>query len=433
MESNSVMGELKRLLVDSGRTFSRFIFDAARAIAAHWPQLIGIFLLGWAGRMGFLWAATVVSDYNPTLAVLILPLAPMSTLLSFVFILRALAPTLPAFAELTETKTRRERLSDDLKVAGKVLLPFLAVYASAGLLRQDASVFLVDSTTDEAYNTTIQNIDWGRADYAPGWTIIAFIVIALAARKAIALLGLVKRHIAWAAVATYLEVLWIMTLANALTMQLDSISEWLTSRRVIATILIWWDGIVTAIREFSSTANAVLDAVSSLLGNLGAIVIIPVAWLTIGAAVYGYQLRSVDLGMSTPEEVTKQIAKMPNPVRRAARQIAEPVTTPVQNTLNAIRKIAVAGILPMVMFCVVFLVANGVQTVVALALRGAIGPGDALRQFALEPYVTMVERGVYFVLVLSLLAAAVNAIVLAQQQSVGASEKLAGAGPEELV
>jgi hypothetical protein len=68
----------------------------------------------------------------------------------------------------------------------------------------------------------------------------------------------------------------------------------------------------------------------------------------------------------------------------------------------------------MVMFCVVFLVAGGVQSAVAALMRVLVGPGPELRQFALEPFVTMVERGVYFVLALALLAAAVNAVVLAQ-------------------
>ena len=43
---------------------------------------------------------------------------------------------------------------------------------------------------------------------------------------------------------------------------------------------------------------------------------------------------------------------------------------------------------------------------------GRAFPAFQLRQFALEPFVTLIERGVYFVLVLSLLAAAVNAVVL---------------------
>ena len=69
----------------------------------------------------------------------------------------------------------------------------------------------------------------------------------------------------------------------------------------------------------------------------------------------------------------------------------------------------------MMMFCVVFLVAAGLQSLTALGMRALIGPGPALRQFAFEPFATMAERSVYFVIVLALLAAAVNGIVMAQR------------------
>ncbi|MGI6878174.1 hypothetical protein [Microbacterium sp. gxy059] len=177
------------------RTFGRFVVDGLRVLWQHWPQLIALCLLGWTGRMIFLWIATVVSDHSPTAAVLILPLAPLSTLLSFVFMLRAMAPTLPAFSDLVEQTTRRQRWREDLTVAGQVMIPFLAVYASAGLLKEDASVFLLDSAADESLNTVIFELDWGRADYAPGLAIVAFIVIALVIRKVITMLGLVSTHV----------------------------------------------------------------------------------------------------------------------------------------------------------------------------------------------------------------------------------------------
>lgn len=396
-------------------TFSRFLIDGGRVLWRHWPQLVALFLIGWIGRMGFLWIATVVSDWNATVAVLILPLAPMSTLLSFVLMMRAMTPSLPAFQGMITASSPRQRWTEDLTVAGQVMIPFLAVYASAGLLRQDASVFLLDSTADESLNTVIHELDWDRADYAPGLTIVAFIVIALIARKVISMLGLVKRHLAWAGIAAYIEVLWIMTLANALSTELESITQWVTSRRVIASIIDWWEAVSAGIREWSAPVGAVVDFVSTTLGNLGSVVVVPVAWLAIGAAIYGHQLQASKLAVPGHEEMSRRIKRVPNPVRRAVLQIGEPVVTPIQSAVKAIQKIAVAGIVPMVMFCIVFLVAGAVQSGVAVLMRAAIGPGSGLRQFALEPYTTMVERGVYFVLVLALLAAAVNVIVLAQR------------------
>lgn len=403
------------LLHDAGRTLGGVLADASRALVGHWPQMVVLFLVGWAGRMGFLWLATIVSDWNPTIAVLIVPFAPMATLLSLVLMMRVIADSLPAFADMFAGLSLGSRVRDDFTVAGQVLLPFLAVYASAGLLTQDARVFLYDSTADEWLNGSFNQIDFGRADYAEGWTLVAMVVLALALRKMITMLDLAKRYLVWAGVGVYLEVLWIMTLANALTSGFEDLQGWLVSRQVIADGLGWWDQGMTWVRSISDPVTAVVDGISGFLGSLGAVALIPVAWLGIGAAVYGHRLAGQSLHVETHEEVTQRIKQVPQPVRRVVAQAVEPVTTPVQQALTAIGKIAAAGIVPMVLFCVVFVISSSLEVVAAWGMRVLIGPGEDLRQYALAPYAIMVERGFYFVVVLALLGAAVNRVVLGQR------------------
>ena len=57
-----------------------------RVLAAHWPQFLGLFLIGAIGRMGFLWLAVWASRFHGLLGVLILPLAPLCTLFSLLLI-----------------------------------------------------------------------------------------------------------------------------------------------------------------------------------------------------------------------------------------------------------------------------------------------------------------------------------------------------------
>lgn len=404
-------------LTDAVRGLGSLFRDAGRVVAAHWPQLLGLFLLGWAVRMAVLWLVVDISDWSPTLAVLILPLAPMATLLSFVLMLRAMAPTLSAFQGMVEPVSARKRWMDDLTVAAQVLIPFLAVYASAGLLRQDVRVFLYDSTIDEWMNTNLQSIDWGRADYAPGWTIVLFVGGGLVARKVITLLGLAQKHLAWAAVAVYVEVLWVMTLANVLATELENLTEWVLSRRLIAGLVEMWDTVVSTVEGWEAWVQAPFAAVGALVGNLGSLVIVPVAWLAIGASVYGYKLRQDELRIETHEEVTARLERIPQPVLRVAGHVVEPVITPVKNVLAAIGKVASAGILPMVLFCVVFVVADQLQVVTAWLVRIGFGPADALRAYAIEPYLQLAERAVYYVVVLALIGAAVNVVVNAQSRT----------------
>lgn len=425
-----ILRTLLGVLGQGVRSVVRVFVDGLRVLAQHWPQLLGLFLAGWTGRMAFLWLTTLVSDVSPTAAIFILPLAPLSTLLSMVLMLRAMAPTLSAFSGMVEKIPPRQRWIDDLTVAAQVLIPFLAVYASAGLLKEDVNTFLLDSFIDEEYNTNIQSIDYGRAVYAEGWALVALVVGALVVRKIISLMDLAERSLAWAAAGTYVEVLWTVTLANAMASQFADLTDWVMSRRAIAGTAQWWEGVVEVVSSWAGWIAALVEATADLLENMGELVVLPVAWLAIGAAVYGHSLKAQELKVETHEDVTRRIKRVPQPVRRAVAHAVEPVTTPVQDALTAIGKIASAGIIPMVLFCIVFVVAGRLQLLAAELVRFAIGPGKPLRQLAFEPYALLVERGVYFLVALPLLAAAVNAVVTSQREQAAAEASEAGAPGE---
>ena len=74
------------------------LLDGVRLLARHWPALVGWFLVGAIARRGFMWLAVWLADINRTAGVLVLPLAPIATLLSLVMMLRTVAPSLPASA-----------------------------------------------------------------------------------------------------------------------------------------------------------------------------------------------------------------------------------------------------------------------------------------------------------------------------------------------
>lgn len=406
-----------RLLKEGALGFVRVFADGLVVLRDHWPQLVGLFLLGWAGRMGFVWLAVVVSDWSPTVAVLLLPLAPLATLLSLILMLRVTADTLPAFDNLFAAP-RRERWRDNLAVATQVLLPFLAVYASQGLLRDDTRLFLYDSTFDEWVNTGLADIDFGRATYAEGWALVAMVVGALALRKVISLTGVAKKAVAWAFAATYLEALWMVTFAQSLKSMIESLTTWVTSRAIVAQVLDWWNALLASLPQIVAPIEAVLGAIGGVLEQAGNLVVVPVAWLAIGAAVYGQKLKDGE-PIATHEDVTQRLAKVPNPVRRVVAQTVEPVTTPIKEAATAIGRVAAAGVVPMVLFCIVFVVASQMKVLVAAGFRVVVGPQEPWLLYSLEPYSILLQRLVYFTLALALLAAAVNTVVLAQRNSAG--------------
>jgi hypothetical protein len=419
------------LLSNAGRDLRVILVDGVRALVRHWPALLALFLLGSVARQGVIWLAVWVSSYSSTVAVLLVPLAPLSTLISLVLMLRVCGESLPAFAAMFDALTTPQRIRSNLSVATQVLIPFLAVYASQGLLKEDTISFLHDVTLDESMSHFLRG-HYDRVIIAEGWILVAIVVIALVVRKLIAGYDLVDKGVGWGVLGGYVEALWMVTLAGTLTSKLDEIAVWMQTRKAIAPVMALWDQALAFIENSSFWIKVPLQFLGGILANMGDLVIIPVAWMALGAVVYGTELRAADNPL-THEAMTKRIAKIPNPVRKIAAQVVEPITTPVQDVWKAIRKVATVGVLPMVVFCVVFASTSQLKSVVAWLARLVMGPTDDYLQLAVMPYEALVERAVYLVVTVALLAAAVNTVVVAQTAEQLRAEAEAEQLPDEAV
>lgn len=414
---------------ESLASFGHVMADAGRVLANHWPQLVGLFLAGWTGRLAFLWLGIAVMPFSPTLSVLLVPLAPMCTLLSLVLMVRVTAESLPAFSLLFEETRPQERWRSDLAVAAQVLLPFLAVYASQGMLKADTRLYLVESNTD----LYLRHSQWTRAaEYAEGPFLIGIIVLAIVARKLIAAFDLGKKSTAWAFAATFLEILWMITLTHALSSRLDEVTQWVTSRAVIAQVLDWWAGI-RALLPTIPVIGTLWKLLTTFLDEAGDLVVVPVAWLALGATVFGTQLqKDENFGRFRPladhDAVTQRLSKIPSPLKRYAAQTVEPVTTPVKDALNALGKIAAAGVVPMVLFCLIFAFASQLKVGIAMAFRHVVGTAEPWLWWSLAPYSDFLQAGLYFVVTMALLGAAVNAVVLGERRRAAAEDASAPEG-----
>ncbi len=401
---------LRAGLRDLGAIFG----DAASLFVRHWPQLLALYLAGAAARMGFLWLALALSKSSSLLGVLILPLAPISMLVALILMVRVLGQSLPAFTADTAAQTSRERWLSNLTLAARALIPFLVVYAAQGFLKEDIRLFIYSSTLDETINDPL-TANYGRA-VVDSTTLAAIVIAALVARKLIAAGGFAERSLKWGALSGYIETLWMMTLGTAFGAMIAAARSWALSRVVVADMIEARDGIANATGPVSSAVTGFINLVGTTLGSMSELVIVPVSWLAIAAMVYGSKLSERDL--PTHEAMTARYRLIPDPLRRAVAQVAEPVTTPVKDTWAAVTKVADAGIVPMVLLCIslAFMTKFLSLGVVAIA-RALVGPQDALVQLAIQPYVSLVERGLLLLTTVVLAAAGVNRVLQSRRDA----------------
>lgn len=138
-----------------------------------------------------------------------------------------------------------------------------------------------------------------------------------------------------------------------LAWSIDSVREWVQSRVVIRQVGATFDGIIMALGPVGSGIQVVIDQVTGIASSMGSLVIIPVAWIAVGATIYGSSLPSAKQ-MMTSEQMTQRLQRVPNPIRRVIAQVSEPVVNPFRNTARVIGRVATAGVIPMVLLCVIF-------------------------------------------------------------------------------
>lgn len=390
--------------------------DAFTAFVQNWPVLFTLFFAGTALRGLFLWLAIEASSFSPLLGMLLLPLAPISLLIALVLMLRRVAPTLPELQE-TLVGSRQAQVRADLTIAVMVLVPFLAVYASQGMIKEDRRSFLYSATTDEWLNQGF-NADFSRVVFGSDAQMIAIVIIALVLRKVIAGFNLGKSSLPVAGFAGYLEALWLVTLASYFAWSIDSVRGWVQSRVVIRQVGATFDGIMATLGPVGSIIQAVIDQVTGIVSSMGSLVIIPVAWIAVGATIYGSSLPSAR-PMMTSEQMTQRLQRVPNPVRRVAAQVSEPVVNPFRNTVRAIGRVATAGVIPMVMLCVIFAFTSQLRVWVTQVLRLLIGPQSGAFWVGVSPFIDVLAQSVYMTVMVCLLASSVNTIIASQRRLVG--------------
>jgi hypothetical protein len=386
----------------------------------HWPVLLTLALLGAAVRMGAIWAATVISEHDNTLGVLVLVLAPLGSVTAIVMMLYSMRGSLPHIASAAATtapedalRHRERRLIDML---ASVLVPFLAVYASYGLLKEDTDRFINAVAADEFFNNADifyrpgGGIDPDRFVFATGWAAVAIVAGAIVFRFGLAKLEGLRGWTSLGFAGAYVEVLWLTTLAAHFTIYQDAVWDWVESRRGVEIFVGWWLDLLDLIGPAAGPIDVAADWLLGVLGNFDAIVVVPVAWLTVGAVVYGHKLVPPP---EPPKRKSRIMAKVPGPIRRWGSELLADVQERFSALFGGLRQLAVAGLGPMLIFGLAFLASARLEDGLNLLARNLIGPQELNIWLAFSPHVGTVTRAIGLTVTMCLLAAAVDRVLAA--------------------
>ncbi|MGE2731197.1 hypothetical protein ACQI4F_17080 [Mycolicibacterium vaccae] len=248
----------------------------------YWPQLAACYLLGFLGRQGAIALAAWAGYDNDLWASLIMPLAGIARLGSYVAMFLVLRPAIPGIADLP----RRSLRSMDLFAS--VIVPFFAIYLAWQMFREDWLAFEVQALD---YRIADSIADPGAGELHPEQLPVStstWVVIGVALVVRFVLSRYSEKLPRWfIAVRVYVDALWVflvLTLSanQGLTVVLNP-AGWLAERRIV----VWFNQTREAAFAHFSLLESVWDtmmwAVRTVFGGAA----VPLVWLAVAGIVFG--------------------------------------------------------------------------------------------------------------------------------------------------
>ncbi|MEO8262514.1 MAG: hypothetical protein ABI566_08075 [Pseudolysinimonas sp.] len=408
-----------------------------RAIVQCWPMVLAWFLAGWLAHSALIRLAGFVGIHESLWGLLILPLAVLAKLASYVGMFLAVRPAMRHYKRLdrlaastpADDDTAPVRRSSFAQAWGSTivtgLIAFLVIYFTWGMVVDDVNAYgraAWDQYDPDAVNAPLK--------VGVGVMSISFVVIAFGLRLLVGRFS--KRLPKWfGAISAYLEAAWLLTAALAIKSILDGVPDWLASRRMFAWIV---DGIADLREQFSWFA-VIGDAIAWLLNAVGEVIVLPLAWLALAAIVFAGVLprraTTTEGRVARLRDVAGQRwRRMPRPIRVLGTSLSSSLRERWEPIATALRLVWRNGPVRLGGYLLGFAVVSvGGQWLFALIYQ-VLGPHDTGWWIATSDPLNLLVAAITTPLQFMLVAAAFDeALASLDEQVVSADEELAEAIP----
>jgi len=176
-------------------------------------------------------------------------------------------------------------------------------------------------------------------------------------------------------VGVYLEAVWVFLTIYLIAGVLTSVREWVDGR----VAMVWLADVREWLGQFAAPVAWIWDAIQWVLGEVGGLVLQPLAWLTIAGVIYGRSIAERRLEM--PDLPRTRVARqryerLPARLRRRLGELWEEITARFRPVGRAIVTIWHAGAIPMGVFVLAYTVVMALQGWLRWGIVAVIGPHD---------------------------------------------------------
>lgn len=352
------------------------VTDTVRLYVRHLPALMAFFLAGWASNYLLIRFAGHVANIDPLYGELVLPLAVLARIASYVAMFLVLRPGKPFLEALSAS-----------------ILPFLVLFAAWGLLKDDWVLYSL-AQLEQRGDTDVPLF----VEITP--ITIAVVVVAFALRY---LLGRYRERLPkwFGFIAAYLEAVWLFIAVDVLSQLVGLITGWVQTRRVV----VWYNGVVDAAREAFAPIGWVADAIGWIVSQAAVVLGLPLAWLTLAGIVYAVAAVRGERNARLIA-AARRWARLPRGIRRRAAELGSDLAGRWVPIATSVRLLWAGGIVTIGLFVLAYAVLDTSTAWLRFGVDRLLGPHELSWWFATDAVISLVVDAVVEPLRISLIAAA---------------------------
>ncbi len=357
-----------------------------RLLAAHWPALLAWYLAGVVAHYAAIQLAGFVGAWSDLGGALLLPLAPLAKLTAYVamlLVVREGLRHLGALAPLPLDSAERRRDFGRALLGG--IVPFVAFYTAYSYLENDMWEFIGRALAVRSEHA-FDHIDFANPDlsgsprewdYVPGELIVSpvsltVVAVAFAARW---MLGRARlKKIGWLTpLGVYLEALWV-TVSLMLVLDLVGIvTGWVEGRMAI----VWLADARVWLADMLFPIVWAWDALIWLIGEAGAVILLPVAWLAVAGSIYGHAVAAKAPELSSGfGHVRRRYERLGAPVKRVVRDTSTLATSRFAPIARAVVLMWRAGPVLIGGYVLLYAIVTALEPLLLWLQTRIIGPQD---------------------------------------------------------
>lgn len=351
--------------------------EVLRLAGRSWPLLLLWFLGGWIVRWVVIRIAAELGAIDATLGLIVLPIAVLARLVSYIGMFLVLRDSMPTFTRLARGNVTDGSVEESALGFRDILLSsvlvFFALYSAMDLMRQDLLKYAGLAIESDNFFTYA---DSGNTVLAVTATPASIAVAIIAFVGRFALKRLRSRLPAWTSIITvYLEAVWVFIAVNVLSNIFSVVPDWIDSRQFIRSL----DELRQTLVENSLTLKIAWDGASWVWNSSSEIVFLALSWLLVAGVVYVRSLATSLVEVRRRERPRSQVlgarwASAPVALARRARPLFDDAIEIAKPLLLSARVIWRGGIVFLAVYVFAYALWVSVGDWVLAGIYAAIGP-----------------------------------------------------------